>query len=96
MGKHTPGQWRVGDAGMTVFGPPNGTPTPEVIATVRKLDNARLVAAAPEMLEALKAAEAELRAIDRIINKVDSVECIESRRELLQIRAAIAKAEGRE
>ncbi len=27
--QHTPGPWRIGDAGYTVFGPPNGNPSPE-------------------------------------------------------------------
>lgn len=53
---HTPGPWRVGDAGATVFGPPNGTPAPEMIAQrIRNKANARLLAAAPEMLAALLA-----------------------------------------
>lgn len=30
--KHTKTPWRVGDAGMTVFGPPNGSPSPKTIA----------------------------------------------------------------
>lgn len=49
--------WRVGDAGNTIFGPPNGTPTPEIIAIVHKGNkaNARLLAAAPDLLEIAKA-----------------------------------------
>lgn len=43
MSGHTQGVWRVGDAGHTVFGPPNGNPSPETIATVKKPDNARLI-----------------------------------------------------
>jgi hypothetical protein len=53
--KWMPGPWRVGDAGLTVFGPPNGTPSPVTIAhcpvnpaTLFRA-NARLIAAAPEM-----------------------------------------------
>ena len=46
--------WRVGDAGHTIFGPPNGTPCPEVIATLKSKKHARLIAAAPELLEALQ------------------------------------------
>jgi hypothetical protein len=41
----------------TVFGPPNGNPSPEVIATLGKhnyKDNARLIAAAPQMLRTLQ------------------------------------------
>jgi len=53
MSKHTAGPWRVGDAGHTVFGPPNGEPSPETIASVKKRANARLIAAAPDLLNAL-------------------------------------------
>jgi hypothetical protein len=66
--KHTPGPWRIGDAGRTVFGPPNGNPAPEIIATIyggtsdqaavtralKMKSNARLIAAAPELLDAAK------------------------------------------
>ena len=48
----TPGPWRIGDAGHTVFGPSNGQPSPETVANVRARTNARLIAAAPELLEA--------------------------------------------
>jgi len=55
MSEHTTtiGPWRIGDAGTTVFGPPNGNPAPEIVAQSCK-KNARLIAAAPELLEALK------------------------------------------
>lgn len=49
MSNHTPGPWRVGNAGNAVFGPPNGNPSPETIATVKKWENASLIAAAPEL-----------------------------------------------
>lgn len=55
--KHTPGPWRIGDRGQTVFGPPNGNPVPEIIASVNRRGNAHLLAAAPELLEASKAVE---------------------------------------
>ena len=32
--KATARPWRVGDAGTTVFGPPNGNPSPKTIATI--------------------------------------------------------------
>lgn len=63
MNKHTPGPWRVGDAGAAVFGPKRSDNVLETIATLSKRPlilnetkaNARLIACAPEMLEALEA-----------------------------------------
>lgn len=61
--KWTPGPWRIGDAGKTVFGPPCGLP-PVIVANCdyqqtklggSKLANAKLIALAPEL-----AAEIEL------------------------------------
>lgn len=68
MPRTTPGPWRVGERGHTVYGPPNGNPSPELVATIHggtdahtvvsrmyiMEANARLIAAAPEMLAALK------------------------------------------
>ncbi len=60
MSNHTPGPWRTGDMFNTVFGPPNtsidGGPSPKTIATVQKGNkaNARLIAAAPDLLAALQ------------------------------------------
>lgn len=57
MTQHTPGPWRVGDAGTTIFGPPNGEPASERVAQLCKNDsfraNARLIAAAPTQNAAL-------------------------------------------
>jgi len=58
---HTPGPWRVGDNGATVFGPKTN---PRTIVTLSKVamilnetrSNARLIAAAPELLDACKLA----------------------------------------
>lgn len=52
--KHTPGPWRIGDHGRTVFGPPNGHPSPETVAQVTHKKNALLIAAAPDLLAAVK------------------------------------------
>jgi hypothetical protein len=51
--QHTPGPWRTGDMFKTVFGPPNGMPSPETIATVRKKADAVLISAAPKLLSCL-------------------------------------------
>lgn len=59
--KHTPGPWRVGDAGWTVFGPQRTDTNPpmtcpEIIATLHsgnRKANARLIAAAPTMFDAI-------------------------------------------
>ena len=54
--RHTPGPWRIGDAGFTVFGPPKPGALAETIAPVKSRANARLIAAAPDLLAALQAA----------------------------------------
>ena len=88
--RHTPGPWRVGDAGHTVFGPPNGNPSPETIANVRGRSNARLIAAAPEMLEALKSiADGIVMDQSKPYDHIDTVLAYQK-----LARAAIAKATG--
>ena len=56
--KHTPGPWRVGDAANTIFGPPTQGELPERIAGLAQGEsrkaNARLIAAAPDLLEACR------------------------------------------
>lgn len=80
--KHTPGPWRTGDVFNTVFGPPNGNPAPQIIATVMRGDeaNAKLIAAAPEM------AEAALRLLEKLayVYGIDAERCA--------LIAALAKA----
>lgn len=51
---YTLGPWRIGDAGKTVFGPPNGNPCPETIASVVKRANSPIIAAAPDAIEACR------------------------------------------
>ena len=89
MNKHTPGPWRIGTP------PPNGEQT---IGTQQGLmvavattgagtpteANARLIAAAPDLLEALNALA------DYVDDRAGDNEC----RPLENARAAIAKAEG--
>lgn len=93
--KHTPGPWvfdpeRTSEGTLLVVTTPTPLGHQEAIAEALKLSvgnteaNARLISAAPEMLEALRAVLDE----DRWVNKVHP-DCVEI------IRAAINKAEGR-
>jgi hypothetical protein len=90
MDKYTPGPWEV--VALNGFGPfairmttPVGAkhPTHYGVGQVGTQENARLISAAPDMLDALYKAAAELK-----MAGIDSVG-------LPAIRAAIAKAEGR-
>lgn len=63
MTKHTPGPWRIGDAGAAIFGPKTDAPSPATIVSAMgkaggdvsaMRANARLIAAAPDMLNALR------------------------------------------
>lgn len=94
---HTPGPWRVGDAGFTVFGPKREAPSPVRIATMPGIGtpiptdavraNARLIAAAPDLLAACEdAAESLARLPD--VDGAWRATC------LAQLRAAIARARG--
>lgn len=62
--KHTPGPWKVGSvaktAGITVWRgtPPINNDYARICRNVRNLEDARLIAAAPELLEACKEVEA--------------------------------------
>ena len=83
---HTPGPWRIGDAGNTIFGPPNGQPSPQRIADLAIIDhkaNGRLIAAAPELLEAARAFLPENTAP----HDITGAQCA-------ALRAAIARADG--
>lgn len=93
QGQHTPGEWTINEwpqAGTDIAIGAIGTP---LIAKVVLRDcsineqraNAHLIAAAPELLEALRTAET-LIALDIIR---DDAGCLK------RVRAAIAKAEGR-
>ncbi len=54
----TPGEWRIGDAGATVFGPKTDTPSPETVAGVRKKANAEFITLAHNMMPQLLLAAA--------------------------------------
>jgi hypothetical protein len=87
----TPGPWRVGDAGHTIFGAPDPTRnTPDQVATLCRTrfstrSNARLIAAAPELLDALRGMLEWARRVEQHTPGL----------EVAQAVTAIAKAEGR-
>lgn len=103
--KHTKGPWEVCDDDTSVHSPSQdmivhtaempGDPAMYPQSFEEEEANARLIAAAPELLEALKIAEGELRAISEVISTYGVEECLQTVAELKKIRAAIAKAEGR-
>ncbi len=87
---HTPGPWRAGqDGNMRVYGPDNSQEHSGLIASVYKgRANARLIAAAPELLEALEAVAAWMPG-DWDLAMTPPLNAIAR-----QIRAAIDKAKG--
>ena len=87
--QHTPGPWRIGDAGFTVFGPPKPGALAETIAPVKSRANARLIAAAPDMLEACRL----FIAYDDAAFDYDNAAAIYDKARAAA-RAAIAKATG--
>lgn len=83
MSAHTPGPWAVGknersDERIEVRAEPLGL----LVALVEKSSDARLIAAAPELLEALR----DVLAFDARTDRPDVFD---------RARAAIAKAEGK-
>lgn len=104
--KHTPGPWDV-EALVTktvivkwgAFDDADGSAPREVIAEVYNSSgvndpNARLIAAAPELLEAAKWSAKYLQERDPIHTKAEEAEC-EWCIVRVKLEAAIAKAEGR-
>lgn len=91
MSKHTPGPW--GLDGNLIEGP-DGERVACITAysrrTPKQKANARLIAAAPEMLAALQAVLAEIEGPDR----PHSTDSWLPSHLAHQVRAAIAKAEG--
>lgn len=91
MSKHTEGPWHISEsehegAGLLIKPIPGQVvcecdPVPEMVA------NARLIAAAPEMLEALEM-------VDQVFHLLSAKEIIEliGRRNVRAVRSAVAKA----
>lgn len=72
----------------------------EHIGNIYREEDARLVAAAPELLEALRAAVVELAVLGRDLEEIDNgirsyPTALLNDDTMAQVRAAIAKAEGR-
>lgn len=95
---HTPGPWIIGNRGMVYT-----ADLRKAIASCENLGhdepgeadaNARLIVAAPEMLEALISVRNEYRRY--VLNDPKNLEDAVGSRVLAKIDAAIAKAEGRE
>ncbi len=85
--KHTKTPWRVGNAGITVFGPPNGNPSPETVVTVKNKANAEFIVKACNSHEELLGALLQIKAChigpDAICSGCEK-----------QLEQAIANAEG--
>lgn len=80
MAQHTPGPWKITAASFTIKAAAVGTVVYGNPDNPNRLADARLIAAAPDLLEALKGV---LRVADRATTEFDAA------------RAAIAKAEGK-
>lgn len=100
--KHTPGPWRLDNAN-SIYGP-GDDPEVTMLAAVRfqggdnakGTANARLMAAAPDLLEALEAAEKEIRRLHCVHTpyfegKIGEPDLLVAR----QARKAINKAKGK-
>lgn len=90
--KHTPGPWRLErvefDAGKTTIYDQSGTALASTEGFINSIPNARLIAAAPELLVALK------EALRFVKNNTEDF-YMAGHRLIEQIEKAIAKAEGK-
>ena len=96
--KHTPGPWRIGDNGITIFGPKTELPSPVTIAkllppTVRvdqeeRKANALLIAAAPDLLVMLQRLLDEVKMSEAAMSHIAPLT-------LEQASNALAKTKGK-
>jgi len=87
---HTPTPWRIGDAGRTVFGPPNGNPSPETVAHTTRADAAFIV-------RAVNSHAAFMSLAQHILAMTDDTYLVghpEWNEIVIQAHAAIAQAEN--
>lgn len=102
MSKHTPGPWRVADvsfaSGWDVVAPDSsdgaGPGETQTIADNLRLEDARLIVAAPDMLAALNMVKAAMMRATTIKGAMTVKDIIEECGDA--ITAAISKAEGRQ
>ncbi len=92
--KHTPVPWRIGDAGTTVFGPPNGNLSPVIVAPGLTRANARLIAQAVNNHAALLTALQDLFEHCAMVHKHWGDNCNQKEADaaIQSAKAAIAKA----
>jgi len=107
QGKHTPGPWKV-DSGEALKVRNNSGSIATIMQTHltgrrsndETMANARLIAAAPDMLEALSIARAEIVALERDMETLLRGDFVKGRTHeetgdpLLVVEAAIARATG--
>lgn len=99
---HTPGPWSIWSYNpgthAFVIGPDNG----HSVAVVHKTppehgpSNARLIAAAPDLLEALEACAESLAGCDEALDQMAGVGGYKPDSAIAQARAAIGKAQGKQ
>jgi hypothetical protein len=90
--QHTPGPWRLGDAGATIFGPKNGNPCPEMIASVKKRANAEFILrACNSHADLLRLCKQALEMVQDPTSAADDLSLLSFETSLEQ---AIVKAEG--
>jgi hypothetical protein len=105
--RHTPGPWLSDEHGYIIQAPARDNDrcikiiSPWIAAAwegdEEAMANNRLMAAAPDLLAACDAAETMLRCLpDTTTNAGGTKSTMTTRRALLLVRAAIAKAEGRQ
>ncbi len=99
--KHTPGPWAANDDGLVLGNLDNYEGEAPLVCTCGSADdfnmepdlhlaNARLIASAPEMLEALRAMVARAPFIDQSVTEDGLANC----EALMKARGAISQAEG--
>jgi hypothetical protein len=92
MTKHTPGPWDWLSIADDFYAICYGL---ETIADTQTIHNARLIAAAPELLEALIAAQSLLRKChEEVRMSLNDIERAAATDAMASIRAALAKATG--